>query len=234
MTEAIAEDMRASGGAAGPAGVGLDPDEVDRILEMARDVIAIGPGLGQAPGTREFVKRIVDRATMPIVVDADGLNAFADDPDRLAGREGRDVIITPHPGEMARLIGMSTDEVQASRLEIARNFAAAHHCYVVLKGHRTLIATPDEKVFINPTGNPGMATGGTGDVLTGMIAAWLAQLLDAEAACKLAVYLHGMAGDLAEADEGEAAMTSADLAGHLGDAVLELTARRKVVSRDAS
>ena len=114
---------------------------------------------------------------------------------------------------MARLVGMSTDEVQASRLEIARNFAVAHHVYVVLKGHRTLIATPDEKVFINPTGNPGMATGGTGDVLTGMIAAWLAQLLDAEAACKLAVYLHGMAGDLAEADEGEVAMTSADLAG---------------------
>src|SRR5207249_3854695 len=87
------------------------------------------------------------------------------------GREGRDVIITPHPGEMARLVGMSTEEVQASRLEIARNFAAAHHVYVVLKGHRTIIATPDEKVFINPTGNPGMATGGTGDVLTGMIAA---------------------------------------------------------------
>ena len=118
------------------------------------------------------------------------------------------MIITPHPGEMARLVGMSTDEVQASRLEIARNFAVAHHVFVVLKGHRTLIATPDDKVFINPTGNPGMATGGTGDVLTGMIAAWLAQLLDAEAACRLAVYLHGLAGDLAEADEGEVAMTS--------------------------
>src|SRR5262249_52011667 len=119
-------------------------------------------------------------------------------------------------------------EVQASRLEIARNFAVAHRVYVVLKGHRTLIAAPDERVFINPTGNPGMATGGTGDVLTGMIAAWLAQLLDAEAACKLAVYLHGMAGDLAGADEGEVSMTSLDLAGHISDAVLELTARRKV------
>jgi len=140
---------------------------------------------------------------VPISGYADGLNAFSGEPERLAGREGRDVIITPHPGEMARLVGMSTDEVQSSRLEIARNFAAAHHLYVVLKGHRTLIATPDEKVFINSTGNPGMATGGTGDVLTGMIAGWLAQLLDAEAACKLAVYLHGMAGDLAEADEGE-------------------------------
>jgi NAD(P)H-hydrate epimerase len=218
MTLAIAE-----------RGEGLDAGDVDRLLDLARDVIAIGPGLGTAPGTRAFVHALVDRATMPLVVDADALNAFGADPDRLAGREGRDVIITPHPGEMARLIGMTTEEVQASRLEIARNFAVAHHVYVVLKGHRTIIATPEEKVFINPTGNPGMATGGTGDVLTGMIAAWLAQLLDAEAACKLAVYLHGMAGDLAEHDEGEVAMTAADLAGHLGDAVMELTARRRVV-----
>src|SRR5437660_10023442 len=202
---------------------------------MAGDVVAIGPGLAQAPATREFVIRLVDRATMPLVIDADGLNAFGREPDRLAGREGRDVIITPHSGEMARLLGMTSDEVQASRLEIARNFAVAHHVYVVLKGHRTLIATPDERIFINPTGNAGMATGGTGDVLTGMIAAWLAQILDAEAACRLAVYLHGLAGDLAEADEGEVAMTSADVAGHLGDAILELTARRRIIERnDAS
>ncbi len=205
---------------------GIDPAMVDRVLELARDVLAIGPGLGQAADTQAFVRDLVERATMPVVVDADGLNAFVSDPDRLSGKNDRDVIITPHPGEMARLIGMSTDEVQANRLDVARNFASAHHVYVVLKGHRTLIATPDEKVFINPTGNPGMATGGTGDVLTGMIAAWLAQLLDAEAACRLAVYLHGLAGDLAEADEGEIAMTSADLAAHLGTAMQELTARR--------
>jgi NAD(P)H-hydrate epimerase len=211
---------------------GLDPQGVEQVIEIARDVIAIGPGLGQAASTRAFVKLLVDRASMPLVIDADGLNAFTDDPDRLAGREGRDVIITPHAGEMARLVGMSTDEVQASRLEIARNFAVGHHLYVVLKGHRTLLATPDAKVFINPTGNPGMATGGTGDVLTGAIAAWLAQLLDAEAACKLAVYLHGMAGDLAEAAEGEVAMTAADLVAHLGGAVMELTARRRVVEQD--
>jgi ADP-dependent NAD(P)H-hydrate dehydratase / NAD(P)H-hydrate epimerase len=210
---------------------GLDANAVDYVLDLARDVLAMGPGLGQGRDTRAFIRSLVDRATMPLIIDADGLNAFTDDPDRLMGREGRDVIITPHPGEMARLVGMSTDEVQASRLEIARNFAVAHHLYVVLKGHRTLIATPDEKVFINPTGNAGMATGGTGDVLTGMIAGWLGQLLDAEAACKLAVYLHGMAGDLAEADEGEVAMTAADVAGHLGDAMMELTARRKVVDK---
>ena len=225
--EYMTEALRDTGG-------GIDPDEIERVMELARDVIAVGPGLGQAPSTQEFVRQLVDRATAPLVVDADGLNAFASDPDRLTGREGRDVIVTPHPGEMARLVGMSTDEVQASRLEIARNFAVAHHVYVVLKGHRTLIATPDEKVFINPTGNPGMATGGTGDVLTGMIAAWLAQLLDAEAACKLAVYIHGLAGDLAEADEGEVSMTSMDLAGHIGDAVLELTARRRIVNKEGS
>src|SRR5438445_150604 len=129
---------------------GLDPDGVERVLDMARDVVALGPGLGQAARTREFIKVLVDRATMPLVIDADGLNAFSDDPDKLVGREGRDVIITPHPGEMARLVGMSTEEVQGHRLDIARNFAAAHRVYVVLKGHRTLIATPDEKVFINP------------------------------------------------------------------------------------
>jgi ADP-dependent NAD(P)H-hydrate dehydratase / NAD(P)H-hydrate epimerase len=220
MTEGIEE-----------AGNGLSVGAVDRILDLARDVVALGPGLGQGSDTKAFIKALVDRSTMPLVVDADGLNAFSDEPDRLSGREGRDIIITPHPGEMGRLVGMSIDEVQASRLEIARNFAVGHHVYVVLKGHRTLIATPDGKVFINPTGNPGMATGGTGDVLTGMIAAWLAQLLDAEAACKLAVYLHGMAGDLAEADEGEVTMTAGDLVAHLGDAFLELTARRRVVEK---
>jgi len=217
MTEVLAQTM----------GDGISVAMVDRVLDLARDVLAIGPGLGQAADTQAFIRELVDRATMPLVVDADGLNAFVGDPDKLSGRDERDVIITPHPGEMARLVGMSTDEVQANRLDVARNFAIAHHVYVVLKGHRTLIATPDEKVFINPTGNPGMATGGTGDVLTGMIAAWLAQLLDAEAACKLAVYLHGLAGDLTEAELGEVAMTSGDLAAHLGTAVLELTQRRK-------
>jgi ADP-dependent NAD(P)H-hydrate dehydratase / NAD(P)H-hydrate epimerase len=206
---------------------GLDPDGVDQVLEMARDVVVAGPGLGQQPATKRFVQALVDRATMPLVVDADGLNAFSADPDRLAGREGRDVIITPHPGEMARLVGMSTEEVQRRRIEVARNFARTHHVYVVLKGHRTLIATPDEKIFINPTGNAGMATGGTGDVLSGMIAAWLGQLLDAEAACKLAVYLHGMAGDLAESHNGEVSMTALDLADHIGAAIMELTGRQQ-------
>jgi NAD(P)H-hydrate epimerase len=223
MTTAIAE-----------VGSDLDPAGVDPVLLMARDVIALGPGLGQGSSTTQFVRLLVDRATTPLVIDADGLNAFVGAPEQLAGREGQDVIITPHAGEMGRLVGMSSDEVQANRMDVARNFATGHNVYVVLKGHRTLIATPDGKIFINPTGNAGMATGGTGDLLTGMIAAWLAQLLDAEAACKLAVYVHGIAGDLAEASEGEVAMTAGDIAAHLGDAVLELTAPRKATDGPSS
>ncbi|HXE81391.1 MAG TPA: NAD(P)H-hydrate dehydratase [Vicinamibacterales bacterium] len=213
------------------SGEGLDPAEAARLLDGGYDVIALGPGLGTAPGTRELVYAIVERAGVPLVLDADALNVFTSDPHRLVGSDGRDVIITPHPGEFARLMGVPTTDVQANRVELARTFAARHRVYVVLKGHRTVIAAPDERVFINPTGNPGMATGGMGDVLTGMIAAWLGQLLDAEAACRLGVYLHGAAGDLAEAAEGEVALTASDLLAHLGDAVLELTARRRVAKK---
>ena len=142
------------------------------------------------------------------------------------GREEREVIITPHPGEMARLIGAPVEEVQANRIQVAADFASTHRIYVVLKGHRTLIATPDGHVFINPTGNPGMATGGTGDILTGMIAAWLAQLLDAEAACRLAVFLHGAAGDLAEGVEGQVGMTATDLLAQLPQALTILAGKK--------
>jgi NAD(P)H-hydrate epimerase len=220
MTHAIAEEDG-----------GLAPGEVDGVLQMARDVIAIGPGLGRAPSTRTFVTALVDRAAVPLVIDADGLNAFTSNPGALIGREGRAVIVTPHPGEMARLLGLSSHDVQAHRLDVARDLATSQHLYVVLKGHRTVIATPAGKLFINPTGNAGMATGGTGDVLTGMIAAWLAQLLDAEAACRLAVYLHGLAGDLVEAEQGETALTAGDLVARLGISVLELTGRRQTADR---
>lgn len=206
----------------------VDFSALDRVLEMKADVIALGPGLGQDPSTAAFVQGLVERAGVPLVVDADGLNAFAGEADRLLGRDGVDVIITPHPGELARLLNVSVEAVQHDRLNYARDFAASHRAHVVLKGHRTIIAGPENRAFINLTGNAGMATGGTGDLLTGMIAAWFAQLLDAEAACKLAVYLHGTAGDLAEADEGEVALVASDVANHLGDAVLELTARRRV------
>jgi ADP-dependent NAD(P)H-hydrate dehydratase / NAD(P)H-hydrate epimerase len=202
-------------------------EALDRVLEFGADIIAAGPGLGRSPSTTAFVQGLVERSGVPLVLDADALSAFAGEAERLAARDGIDITITPHPGEMARLTGLSTEAVQASRLDVARDFAATRRVHVVLKGHRTLVATPEGKVFINLTGNAGMATAGTGDVLTGMIAAWSAQLLDAEVACKLAVYLHGLAGDLAEADEGEVAMIAGDLIARLGDAVLDLTAKRK-------
>jgi NAD(P)H-hydrate epimerase len=206
----------------------VDFASVDRVLDLKADIIAIGPGLGQDPSTAAFVQAIVERAGVPLVLDADGLNAFSGDPERLVGRDGVDVIVTPHPGEMARLLGVSIEQVQSDRLAHAREFAASHRVHVVLKGHRTVIAGPEGRSFVNLTGNAGMATGGTGDLLTGMIAAWFAQLLDPEGACKLAVYLHGSAGDLAEADEGENALIATDIAARLGDALLELTARRRI------
>jgi hydroxyethylthiazole kinase-like uncharacterized protein yjeF len=206
----------------------IDFSAVERVLDLKADIIALGPGIGQDPSTSAFVQAIVERSGAPLVLDADALNAFDGDPERLTGRDGVDVIITPHPGEMARLLNVSIEQVQSDRLEHAREFATARRVHVVLKGHRTIIAGPEGRTFVNLTGNAGMATGGTGDLLTGMIAAWFAQILDAEGACKLAVYLHGTAGDLAEADEGEVALLPSDIATRLGDAVLELTARRKV------
>ena len=198
------------------------PQALQSVLEMQQDVIACGPGLGRGPAIAEFVRGLIEKSTVPLVLDADALTVLADDPSALAGKEEREVIITPHPGEMARLIGASVDEVQTNRIQIAAEFAATRRLYVVLKGHRTIIATPAGHLFINPTGNAGMATGGTGDVLTGMIAAWLAQLLDAEAACRLAVFLHGAAGDIAEGTQGQVAMVAGDLLGCLGEALNQL------------
>jgi NAD(P)H-hydrate epimerase len=200
----------------------VDASGVETLLEQAHDVMACGPGLGRTPHVAQFVRALLDKATVPLVLDADALTVLADDPASLTGSEERDLIITPHPGEMARLIGVSIAEVQSNRIQVATDFATSHHAYVILKGHRTVIATPEGRVYINPTGNPGMATGGTGDVLAGMIAAWLAQLLDAEAACRLAVFLHGAAGDLAEASRGQVGMIATDLVDHLGGALKAL------------
>lgn len=183
---------------------------MDKLVE-AKTVLAIGPGISRDSDTGEFVRRTVQRYKIPIVLDADGLNAFEGRNSDLTGNIAS-IVITPHPGEMARLTGLSVQEIQAKRLEVARNFAREHELIVVLKGHRTLTASPDGEVWVNPTGNPGMATGGSGDVLTGMVAGLIAQhpqhLL---AAAALAVYLHGLAGDLAGAAVGENSLVATDL-----------------------
>ncbi len=202
-------------------------EALEQTLEADADVIAMGPGLGRAPATMALVQAGVERAGVPMVLDADALFAVVGDSDRLVGRDGADSIITPHAGEMARLTGLTVEAVQANRVEVARTFAITHRVFVILKGHCTVVATWEGKADINLTGNPGMASGGTGHVLTGTVAAWFGQWLDAEAAAQLGVCLHGLAGDRAAVDEGETAMVAGDILDRLGDAVLELTATRR-------
>ncbi len=197
---------------------------LDALLE--RKTLAIGPGISRNSETAEFVRTIVTRGGKSIVVDADALNAFEGVAGKLNGR-GRTLVITPHPGEMSRLTGLSIAEIQANRLDVAHNFAREHELMVVLKGHRTLIAASDGTVWVNPTGNPGMATGGTGDILTGMIAGMIAQHpRHALAATALAVYLHGLAGDLASESVGENCMVATDLVRFLPQAIAQTRNRK--------
>ena len=193
-----------------------------QVLAFRADAIAVGPGLGNGSSTAAFVHGLVERSGVPIVLDADGLNAFVDTTGSLVGRDDVPVMVTPHPGEMARLLGVSVSDVQHDRLALAMEFAREHKVHVILKGHRTIVADPSGRAAVNMTGNAGMATAGSGDVLTGMLAAWYAQLQDAAAACRLAVYVHGAAGDLAAADRGQTALVAGDVIAHLGDAVQDL------------
>jgi NAD(P)H-hydrate epimerase len=168
-------------------------------LTAGKTVLAIGPGLGQDPETVKFTTGLLSATKIPAVIDADALNILAAKPVLLAKlAKGRTLVLTPHPGEMARLAGIPTAEVQANRLEVARSFAQRTRVTLVLKGARTLVAHPDGRVAVNTTGNPGMAKGGSGDLLTGLIAGLLAQYpADAARAVEAAVYLHGLAADLA-------------------------------------
>jgi len=187
-------------------------------LIARKTVLAIGPGISRQSDTVDFVRGVVQKCDTSMVLDADALNAFEGSAGELNGR-GRSIVITPHPGEMSRLTGISIAEIQANRVDVARTFAREHEVIVVLKGHRTLIASPDGDVWANPTGNPGMASGGTGDVLTGVVAGLTAQhpgrVLEATA---LAVYLHGLAGDLACEELGENSLVATDLLRFLPEA----------------
>ena len=199
------------------------PAALEAVLALPADVLAVGPGLGVGNGPRALVRGLVERTPGPLVLDADALNVLADDPTVLGARRDRETVVTPHPGEMARLAGTTTTDVQGNRIDYARACATEHGVHVVLKGARSILATPDGAVFINPTGNPGMASGGTGDVLTGVVAAWWAQLRDPAAAMTVGVHVHGLAGDLAVERVGETALTASDLAAQLGAAVTALT-----------
>jgi len=175
------------------------------------DVVAIGPGLSQENQTKSLIRELLPRIVKPLVIDADGLNALAEDIDLLKRRE-LPAVLTPHSGEMARLIRLSADEVETDRERIATEFAKKYRVVLVLKGHGTVVANYDGQVYINETGNPGMASGGLGDVLTGVIAGLLAQGLEWFDAARLGVYLHGLAADLATKDHGEIGLIASDVA----------------------
>jgi NAD(P)H-hydrate epimerase len=180
------------------AAANLGAKQVEALM-AGKTVLAIGPGIGQSAETAKFVSGLLQATRLPAVVDADALNILAGEPELLPKiAKGRTVVLTPHPGEMARLAKISTAEVQANRLEVARSFAGRTGATLVLKGARTLIAHPDGRVAVNTSGNPGMAKGGSGDLLTGLIAGLLAQYPDdAAQAVEAAVYLHGLAADFA-------------------------------------
>ena len=188
-------------------------------LAKGKTVLAVGPGISRHAETADVVRAVVKKCEVPLVLDADGLNAFEGRAGELSGR-GRTLVITPHPGEMARLIASTPADVQKDRLNIARTFAREHEVIVALKGHRTLVAAPDGTVWVNTTGNPGMATGGTGDILTGMVAGFLAQHpKQALEAVVAAVHLHGLAGDVARESLGEHSLVATDLIKHLPEAL---------------
>ena len=223
----------------------FDYGRVEALLEK-KDVLVIGPGLGGHAETVGFVRRLVEETTLPIVLDADGINAFVGQTEHLNGQK-RILVLTPHPGEFARLLDRSTADVQSNRVPLARAFAQQHGLHLVLKGHRTIYASPSGQVFVNSTGNPGMATGGSGDVLAGILAGLLGQALFwlpstdlgnngkalSEAASQvkpleeviaLGIYLHGLAGDLAAETQGEKSLVASDIMVHLPEALLKLEA----------
>jgi len=199
----------------------------DRIVELAskRTLVAIGPGIGTDDETRDVVVRLFNELREPMVLDADALNCLA------AGewRESTSTdlalrVLTPHPGEMSRLTGSGIPEIQSDRISAARSFAAARNVTVVLKGERTLVGFPDGRVWINPTGSPAMATGGTGDILTGMISGLVGQFpKDSDRAIAAAVYLHSLAGEIAASRLTEQTVIATDLLHYLAEGIRGIT-----------
>lgn len=189
----------------------IAPAAVGPALEFAKDkeAVALGPGLSQNPETQQFILEFIQGCDAPLVIDADGLNALSENPVVLGTTRPR--VLTPHPGEMARLCGTTSDAVQKDREGCAREFAEGHGCTLVLKGYRTIVALPDGRAFMNVNGNSGMATGGTGDVLTGLIGGLMAQGVDASDAALLGVYVHGLAGDLAAKAKTERGTIASDV-----------------------
>jgi NAD(P)H-hydrate epimerase len=197
----------------------LTPDALEALIKAKKiTTLALGPGLSTRGEASAFARELVAKVKLPMVIDADALNAFAGRASELNG-QGRIMVLTPHPGEMARLTELTVKQVEADRIGLARRFATEHRLTLVLKGWRTLIAHPDGRIAVNTSGNPAMAKGGSGDILTGIVAAMLAQFPDnAAEAVEAAVYLHGLAGDFAAHAMDEHTVLATDTVTHLSDA----------------
>ena len=196
------------------------PSGINEAINIARgkSAVAIGPAIGANQNTRGFVNEVVKKIDVPLVIDADGLNVL----DLASIRRRTNIILTPHPGEMARLTDLTTGAVQADRVGMASKLSAASGAAVILKGQGTVVAFPDGSASINPIGNAGMATAGMGDALTGVVASFLAQGMDMRSACIAAVYIHGLAGDMAAAELSERALITSDVIRCLGRAIKEV------------
>jgi NAD(P)H-hydrate epimerase len=183
-------------------------------IVKGKTVLAVGPGLGQEPGTEKFIRLLVRETALPTILDADGLNAFASNGDELHQRKSQFLAVTPHPGEMARLLGITTKDVQKDRVRIATQSAKRWNAYVLLKGFHTILASPDGHIFINTTGNPGLAKGGSGDVLTGILAALTGQFgtQDWLRVLALGAWLHGRAADTLIEDADPSGILASDVA----------------------
>lgn len=203
----------------------LQAGALDALLQGARgrDAVALGPGLGSAPSTVYLVHSLVCSLPGPLLLDADGLNAVAAAPGILLERLSRVTLLTPHPGEMARLAGCSVPQVEADRIGISREFATRYQVYLILKGARSIIAAPDGRIAINGSGNPGMATGGMGDVLTGVVTSLVGQGYDPFDACLLGVFVHGYAADLLVRQKGSQGMNATDVQEMLPEAMSRLS-----------
>ncbi|HTY20422.1 MAG TPA: NAD(P)H-hydrate dehydratase [Geobacteraceae bacterium] len=195
-------------------GTGFFGNQSRKPIEAAltgKAVVALGPGISWQSETARLVRELSASITLPMVIDADGLNALSEDPDLILRKKSATIILTPHPGEMARLAGVSISQIESDRIGVARGFAEKYGIWLILKGARTIIAAPDGAVAINGSGNPGMASGGMGDVLTGVLAALIGQGYDPFSACRLGVFIHGHAADLVAAEKGEIGISAVDV-----------------------
>ncbi|MBT1070491.1 NAD(P)H-hydrate dehydratase [Pelotalea chapellei] len=183
---------------------------IEKLL-AGKDAIAVGPGLDRRPDTVSLIQTLIEIITAPLVIDADGLNALSEDVSVLKRKKSESVILTPHPGEMSRLLGVGIPDVEAERIAVAQEFASDYSVYLILKGARTIIASPSGVAAINSSGNPGMASGGMGDILTGILVSLLGQGYSAWDACRIGVFIHGYAADMVAGDKGEIGINATDV-----------------------